>query len=175
MVPAKGASSAGKMGVRIVPAHDEHLQEITEIYNEAVRNTTATFDAHPKTLDEQRSWMNEHGGKHPIVVAVCRGEVVGWGSLSRFSDRKCYENAVEDSVYVRKEFRGRGIGRMILRRLIGEARKAGHHAIVARLDAGNEASIALHREMGFEQVGYLKEVGYKFGRWLDVVMMEIVL
>ena len=161
--------------VKIIAASEDHLVGITEIYNDAVRNTTATFDLAPKSLDEQRVWMDRHDGAHPIIVAILNDTVVGWGSLSPFSDRRCYERTVEDSVYVRDGFRGCSIGKLILERLLLEAKKAGHHAVVARVDAGNEASITLHSMTGFEEAGRLREVGYKFGQWLDVVIMQVLL
>ena len=161
--------------VKLAAADEHHLEQITEIYNDAVINTTATFDSEPKSLREQREWMRKHDNEHPIIVAILDGKLVGWGSLSQFSDRCCYQRTVEDSVYVRKEFRGKGIGTMILRKLVDEAKKASHHSIIARLDAGNEASIALHTNVGFREVGRLREVGFKFGRWLDIVVMEILL
>jgi phosphinothricin acetyltransferase len=161
--------------VKMAAATERHLKEITEIYNDAIINTTATFDSKTRSLREQGEWMGQHDDRHPIIVATLDGGVVGWGSLSEFSDRCCYQQTVEDSVYVRKEYRGRGIGRMLLERLLGEARKAGHHTIVARIDGGNEASLRLHREMGFREVGSLREVGFKFGRWLDVVIMQMLL
>jgi phosphinothricin acetyltransferase len=159
----------------IGPAGKKHLAGITEIYNDAILNTTATFDFTPKTMVEQEEWMEGHDDKHPILVATLNGEVVGWGSLSSHNDRCCYQNTIEDSVYVKREQRGRGIGTMILKKLILEARRCGHHVVIARIDAGNEASLAIHASAGFEEVGRLREVGYKFGRWLDVVLMELLL
>lgn len=159
----------------ISSASRENLRAITEIYNEAVLNTTSTFDSCPRTMDEQEAWMEGHGGKTPILVATVDDEVVGWGSLSAHNDRHCYRNTAEDSVYVRRELRGRGIGTRILERLVAEARRSGYHALIARIDAGNAASIAMHEGAGFEEVGRLREVGYKFGRWLDVVFMELLL
>jgi phosphinothricin acetyltransferase len=156
-------------------AGGEHLVGITEIYNDAILNTTATFDSCPRTMEEQEEWLGEHDEKHPVLVAIRDGEVVGWGSLSSHNDRCCYQNTVEDSVYVKKELRGGGIGTKILERLVVEAGKNGHHVIIARIDAGNEASLRIHRRLGFEEVGRLREVGFKFGRWLDVVLMELLL
>jgi phosphinothricin acetyltransferase len=161
--------------LRIEPACRRHLQAITEIYNDAVVNTTATFDSAPRTIEEQEAWMDAHGDRYPIIIASIDVELVGWGSLSAHGDRDCYRNTAEDSVYVRSDFRGRGIGTRILDVLVGEARRSGYHALIARIDAGNEASIALHAAAGFEEVGMLREVGYKFGRWLDVVLMELLL
>lgn len=161
--------------VKLAAADERHLEDITEIYNDAIINTTATFDSEPKSLREQRVWMRKHDDEHPIIVAIFDGKVVAWGSLSQFSDRCCYRSTVEDSIYVRKEYRGRGIGRLLLERLLAEARKAGHHTVVARIDAGNEVSLELHRQMGFREVGRLREVGFKFDRWLDVVIMQVLL
>ena len=126
-------------------------------------------------MEEQEAWMDGHGGRYPIIVASIDGEPVGWGSLSAHNERYCYRNTAEDSVYVRSDLRGRGIGTRILEVLVGEARRSGYHALIARIDAGNEASIAIHAAAGFGEVGRLREVGYKFGRWLDVVLMELLL
>ena len=161
--------------VKIEPARREHLPGITEIYNDAILNTTATFDMCPRTMEEQGEWMDEHDDKHPILVATLEGEVLGWGSLSSHNDRCCYQNTAEDSVYVRREHRGRGIGTRLLEALVSEARRSGLHVLIARIDAGNETSIALHARAGFEEVGRLREVGYKFDGWLDVVLMELLL
>jgi phosphinothricin acetyltransferase len=161
--------------VTIAKAREEHIEGITDIYNDAILNTTATFDATPKTVEEQRGMLMEHDDAHPVIVALAGDEMAGWGSLSAHNDRCCYGRTVEDSIYVRRDMRGRGIGTLILNRLIAAAGEADHHAIIARIDGGNAASFALHRKMGFEEVGRLREVGHKFGRWLDVVMMEMVL
>jgi phosphinothricin acetyltransferase len=153
----------------------EHLAGITQIYNDAILNTTATFDSCPRTMEEQEEWLGEHDEKQPVLVAIIDGEVVGWGSLSSHNDRCCYQNTVEDSVYIKKGHRGGGIGTKILEALVVVARKSGHHVIIARIDAGNDASIRMHRRAGFEEVGRLHEVGFKFGRWLDVIFMELLL
>jgi len=153
----------------------EHLAGITEIYNDAILNTTATFDSRPRTMEEQEEWLGNHDERHPVLVAIREGEIVGWGSLSTHNDRCCYQNTVEDSVYVKREHRGSGIGTEILEALVAVAGKSGHHAIIARIDAGNGASLGIHRRAGFEEVGRLREVGFKFGGWLDVIFMELLL
>ena len=157
-------------------ATEEDVPHIAEIYNEAVIHSTATFDISPKTLVEKAEWLRGHDPSHPVIVAEFpNGWIAGWASLSKFSDRPCYSGTVEDSVYVRSEARRRGIGSLLLETLIVEARRAGHHAILARIDSGNEPSIRLHERLGFRRVGVLREVGFKFGRWLDVIIMELLL
>jgi|SRR5436190_16965287 len=153
---------------------------IRGIYNHYVTESTALFDMVPRTLDEQVQWIDDHSGGHPAVVAVMRGEegsdrVVGFGSLSPFRPRPAYATTVEDSVYLLEEFQGRGIGRMVLDELIRLAGLHGFHSVIARITGSNQASIALHAGCGFELVGTEREVGRKFGRWLDVVEMQRLL
>ncbi len=159
----------------ILPASEDHLAEITDIYNDAVLNSTASFDSVAKTLTEKRVWLGEHGENHPVVVAELCGEIAGWGGLSPYHERACYHSTVEDSVYVSKCYRRKGIGTRILEDLIDRAKDSGHHAIIARIDGKNEASINLHNNFGFQKVGILREIGYKFGMWLDVVVMELII
>ena len=140
----------------LVDATEEHLSGIAEIYNDAVVNSTATFDLVPRSLEEQRAWLGEHGGRYPVLVALLGNEVVGWGAISPHHERPCYAGTVEDSVYVKEGHRGHGIGTRILGDLIGRATEAGHHAILARVDAGNEVSLRLHISAGFSEVGRLK-------------------
>ncbi len=148
------------------------LEPITEIYNEAIVHTTATFDTEPKTLDEQRNWYTGHDTKHPIVVAEKEGIVVGWAALSEWSDRCAYADTAEVSLYVKKENRKEGIGRLLLEMLLQEGEKAGLHTLIARIAEGNSISIRLFEGEGFVLVGVMKEVGRKFGRFLDVYLMQ---
>jgi len=148
------------------------LGGITEIYNEAIHETTATFDTTPKTLEEQKAWFAEHDKKHPILVAEQNGLVVGWASLSRWSDRCAYSDTAEVSLYVKKELRGKGIGKTLLEALIEAGQKGGLHTVIARITEGNEPSMGLFKQEGFEVVGVMREVGRKFGKLLDVYMMQ---
>ena len=150
----------------------EDLGTITEIYNEAILKTVATFDTEPKTLEEQRSWFSEHVPKYPILVAEPDGLVVGWASLSRWSDRCAYSETVEISLYIKEEHRGKGIGKQLLKAIIREGQKVGFHTVIARIVEGNEASIHLFESVGFEHIGIMKEVGRKFGKLLDVYLMQ---
>lgn len=158
----------------IRPASIEDLPAITDIYNDAILKTTASFDLEPKTLDQQRIWFNAHGPKHPILVAEDNDVIVGWASLSKFSDRCAYDETVEDSVYVREDSRGKGTGRALLEALVAEGRLVGVHTIIARIVGGNDCSIHLHEALGFFTVGVMRETGRKFDQWLDVVIMQLL-
>lgn len=159
-------------GLIVRCASTEDLKAITEIYNEAILKTVATFDTEPKTLVEQKRWFENHGGRYPVLVAEMDGKIVGWGSLSKWSDRCAYADTVEDSVYVKEEFQGRGIGRQLLEALLIEGKKAGIRTVIARITEGNEISVHLHESLGFKKIGTMKEVGRKFGKLLDVLMMQ---
>ena len=148
------------------------LSDITEIYNEAILNTVATFDTNIKTLDEQRMWFDNHGSKNPIIVAEKNGFVIGWASLSQWSDRCAYSDTAEISLYVKEKYQGKGIGKKLMESIIIEGKKAGLHAIIARITQGNKLSIYLHELFGFKHIGVMKEVGQKFGKRLDVYLME---
>jgi L-amino acid N-acyltransferase len=146
---------------------------LREIYNVEVLESTVTFDLVPRSLAEQVAWIDEHSGGHPAIVAVSDDdEVVGFASLSPYRPRPAYAPTVEDSVYVHRDRRGHGIGRLLLTDLVELARNHGFHSAIGRIVGGHEASIALHWACGFEEVGREREVGRKFGRWLDVVLMQ---
>ena len=157
------------------PARMDDAEAIRGIYNLEVTTSTVTFDLVPRTLEEQRQWLAEHSGAHPAVVAHDGAEVVGFASLSPFRDRPAYATTVEDSVYVRRDRHGGGVGRLLLDELVRLAAGHGFHTVMARIVGGHEASVALHRGCGFEHVGVEREVGRKFGRWLDVVVMQRLL
>ena len=150
----------------------DDLAAITNIYNEAILKTVATFDTKPKTLEAQKEWFMNHGAKNPIIVAEEEDVVVGWAALSEWSNRCAYSDAAEVSLYVKEEHQGRGIGRKLLENLVEKGKKAGLHTIIARVAEGNEISVHLHKSLGFEHIGIVKEVGRKFGRLLDVYLMQ---
>src|SRR5688500_4040642 len=161
------------LAVRLAAAVD--AEAVRSIYNPEGTESTVTFDLVPRTLAEQEAWLAEHDGVHPAVVAELDGEVVGFGSLAPYRNRPAYSTTVEDSVYVRRDRQGLGCGRAILGELVRLATLHGFHAVMARIVGGHEASIRLHRACGFEMVGVEREVGRKFGRWLDVVVMQRLL
>jgi phosphinothricin acetyltransferase len=153
-------------------ATPDDLTAITEIYNQAILKTTATFDTEPKSLEEQKVWFESHGPKYPILVAEQDNKIVGWASLSKWSDRCAYSDTAEISLYIDEKERGKGIGRKLLETIVLEGEKAGLHSIIARIAEGNEMSIHLHKSVGFEHIGVMKEVGRKFGRLLDIYLMQ---
>lgn len=160
--------------MKIRTATLQDLDAITAIYNNAILTTDATFDTEPKSVKEQRTWFINHDAKHPLLVAEEGHMVIGWASLSPWSDRCAYRNTAETSVYVHQERRGKGVGEELLRAVMDEGEKAGIHTVIALITASNEASLNLHRAAGFVHVGTLREVGDKFGRLLDVYMMQLI-
>lgn len=177
-LPQSGSSRASRrpLEFRLALATSSHAEGIRAIYNQAVETTTATFEMTPRTLGEQLEWVAEHSGAYPALVALApSGEVVGFGSLSPYRPRPAYSTTVEDSVYVHQDYQRKGIGQALLEELVSLARSHGFHAVIARIAGHNEASVALHAACGFELIGVERQVGRKFGRWLDVVCMERLL
>jgi len=155
-------------------ATEKDLESILDIYNEAVRNTTATFDTEPRSLEKQRAWFFAHKKNHPVLVAEENGRVLGWASLSPWSDRCAYDTTVEVSVYIHSDHRGRGLGKRLLEEVIVAGRSLQIHTVLSRITQGNEISIHIHERCGFKTVGVMKEVGFKFNRFLDVHMMQLI-
>jgi L-amino acid N-acyltransferase YncA len=147
-------------------------QAILDIYNDAVLHSTATFDVEPRTWEGQQRWFLEHRPPYAVFVATVGDAVAGWGSLSRFRPRPGYRFTAEDSIYVRQDFRQRGIGGALLELLMEAARRGRFHTVMALIDGDNAVSVRLHERFGFQHVGTFREVGFKFGRWLDVVHMQ---
>ena len=156
----------------IRPAKPDDLTAITDIYNEAILTTDATFDTETKTIEDQKEWFESHDSMNPILVAESDDRVIGWASLSKWSDRCAYSGTAEISVYVKDGYREQGIGRQLIERILKAGEETGLHTIISRIVAGNNESIHLHKVFGFEHIGVMKEVGIKFGRLLDVVLMQ---
>lgn len=162
--------------MHIRPATRSDAAEIMEIYNRAVLETAHTFDLHPRTLDEQRRYIDERSGGLVVLVSENdEGDIVGFGSISFYRDRPGYRTSVENSVYVRPDHHRAGVGSALLDALIGSARTHGFHAVFARIVDAQEASVALHRRHGFEMVGVERQVGRKFGKFRDVALMQLLL
>lgn len=176
-----------RMRLRLMQLVD--AEQVREIYNHEVAAGTNTFDMVARTLESQRAWIQRHQGAHPAIVAVEPAEnsgtgtetgtetetVLGFGSVSPYRDRAAYATTVENSVYVRADRRGQGVGGALLAELVRLAAAQGFHAVIARISSENEASVALHRRCGYELVGIEREVGRKHGHWLDVVELQKML
>ena len=156
----------------IRPATNDDAEAIRAIYNIEVLNTTVTFDLVARSAEGQAEWMAAHAGVYPVIVADVDGEVVGFASLSAYRPRPAYSTTAEDSVYVAAPHRGQGVGKQLLAELVDLGESLGFHAIIARIVGDHTASIALHRSCGFEIIGTEHEVGRKFGKWLDVALMQ---
>ncbi len=162
--------------MRVRRAEIDDAEAIRTIYNLEVTTSTVTFDLVPRSLADQQAWLAGRDGAHAaLVVEGDGGEVVGFGSLSPYRDRPAYRTTVEDSIYVRRDHHRRGVGRLLLGELVSAATASGYHTMIARIVGGHEASIGLHARLGFEVVGTEREVGRKFNRWLDVVVMQRLL
>lgn len=165
----------GMENVRIRLATVADLPAVRDIYNHYVATSTCTFRLTPETEEELLESFRRRGPGHPMTVAEQSDVVIGWGALSAWNSRCGYARTVEASVYVRYGFHRQGIGRAILADLIDRARAAGHHTIIGATCTEQTASLALQEAMGFERVGCLRQVGFKFDRWLDVAYMQLIL
>jgi L-amino acid N-acyltransferase YncA len=163
--------------VLLRPAVLGDAEAIAEIYNNEVLRTVATLDLVPRTIEQQRDWLSARSGAFTAIVAEDRdsGHVVGFAALSAYKERAAYATTVEDSIYVHRDYGGRGIGKQLLSHLIQIARESGFHVMMARIESTGTASRALHASCGFELIGIEREVGRKFKRWLDVVSMQRML
>lgn len=164
-----------RISVSIRPATLVDVPAIAAIYNEAILTTTATFDLEPKSLTDRTEWLQARGARHPVLVAEAEGRVAGFAALSRWSDRSAYDDTAETALYVHSTQQNRGIGRELYAAVIAEARRLGFHTLIARITEDSAASLRLHRRAGFAEVGTLREVGRKFGRLLDVHILQLVL
>ena len=158
------------MDIRIAQIKD--AEAIRGIYNNEVTSWTATFDITPRTPQEQRDWLTERSGVHVVLVAEYGNQIIGFGSLSRYQTRPAYSTTVENSIYVRPQDQGKGVGLALLVALIEKASEHGFHTIIARISAESKGSVATHQKAGFKEVGRELQTGRKFGRWLDVVVMQ---
>jgi L-amino acid N-acyltransferase len=157
-------------------ATEADLPRILAITNEAIANTTAVWSFAPATLEARTVWLRERQARgFPVLVATDGATVVGFASFGDFRPWEGYLHSVEHSIYVAPEAQRRGAGAALLAALIGRAEALGKHAMLGGIEAGNTASLALHRRFGFQEVGRLPEVGKKFGRWLDLVFMQKML
>ena len=168
------ASPESRIAIR--HAVESDAEAICAIYNWEVEHETSTFDIVPRSLESQRAWITARSGAFAAIVAVDElDQVVRFGALSEYRDRAAYSTTVENSVYVRRDLGRRGIGRLLLTSLLDHATASGFHAVMARIEASGTASRELHAACGFQLVGVEREIGRKFGKWLDVAIMQCLL
>ncbi|HEY9000195.1 MAG TPA: GNAT family N-acetyltransferase [Mucilaginibacter sp.] len=160
--------------IRNAVAND--LPGILDIYNHAIINTTSVYSEQPHTLQMRLAWYNDRiTNGFPVFVAEFGGQVIGFSTFGHFRVWPCYRYTVEHSVYVHVDHRGKGLSKLLLQPLIDRAREMKLHAMIAGIDGENEVSYRLHQSFGFVEVAHFKEVGFKFGRWLDLKFMELIL
>jgi phosphinothricin acetyltransferase len=151
----------------------QDLPEILAIYNEVIRNSTAVYTEEELSKERGEVWFDAKiTGGFPFLVARDASGITGFGSFGEFRAWPCYRHSVEHSVHVRSDRRGRGVGRQLIIELMGRAAAMRKHVMIAGIDADNAASIHLHQSLGFINVGHFHEVGFKFGRWLDLVFLQ---
>ena len=164
------------MKVTIRPATVNDLREILVIVNHAILHTTAIYDYEPRTIEAQQQWFDDKVKRNfPVIVAEADAKIVGFASYGAFNPKVGYRMTVEHSVYVADGFSGNGIGKQLLSELIALAKTQNIHVMVGLIDASNIRSIEFHKKFGFTENGILKEVGFKFGMWLDVQFMQLIL
>jgi len=163
--------SAAPYTIRLARADD--VEAVRAIRNAAIRDTTAVWTGVELTSGAAREWLQEHVDRHGMLVAEVDGAVVGYASYDAWRAKEGYRHTVGDSIYLSPAAQGRGLGRPLLQQLIVLAREAGKHVMIADIEAGNTASIALHERLGFERVGTIREAGTKFGRWLDLTILSL--
>lgn len=163
---------AVRQGIHIRAATEADAAAIAEIYNQGIEDRIATFETELRSAEDRRAWLQAIAGRYPAIIAEVEGQVVGWAGASPYGTRQCYRGIGEFSVYVRRDWRGRKVGDVLLRALIGEAERLGLWKLQSRIFLFNEASRALCRKHGFREVGIHEKHAKLDGRWLDVVIVE---
>lgn len=160
--------------MRLIDCDKRHTGAIRSIFNDVIASSTALYDYQPRSIDKVQAWFkSKRQGGYPVIGAVNEsGELMGFASYGRFRDAPAYKYTVEHSLYVAEPFRGRGVGRSLLNEIISRAGDQDIHTLVGGIDSQNTASIRLHEGVGFRCVGTLPQVGFKFGRWLDLCLYQ---
>src|SRR5215831_7830837 len=163
--------------MKIVPLDGSQSEQILAIFNDAILNSTAVYDYKPRTPEMMVTWFeNKKKGNYPVMGSLTtEGELMGFGSYGTFRAWPGYKYTVEHSVYVAAKYRGRGLGKLLLQEVIASARKQNYHVLVGAIDSQNLISIKLHERLGFQHAGTIREAGFKFGRWLDLMLYQLIL
>jgi len=156
---------------------NRHAEAILAIFNEAILNSTALYDYKPRTMEMITAWFDAKSkAKYPVIgIENDSGDLMGFGSYGTFRAWPAYKYSVEHSVYVEARFRGRGVGKRVLQEVIAAAEGQGYHVLVGGIDATNSVSIRLHQALGFSYCGTVRQAGFKFGRWLDLLFYQLIL
>ncbi len=164
------------MEIQIRNAVASDLPEILAIVNYSILHSTANYNYEVQSMEVQMQWFKDKQSKnYPVIVADLNGKAIGFGSYGMFREKIGYQYTVEHSVYVENEYIGKGIGKLLLTELINMAKAEGYHVMVGGIDADNTGSIAFHKKFGFVENGIIREVGFKFGKWLDLLFMQLIL
>ena len=164
------------MKIKVRKAEVTDIESILDIVNYEITHTTVIYDYAEQTLEEQLAWFEEKTNQEfPVIVAVKDGKVVGFGTYGYFRTKAAYKKTIEHSIYIAKDFRGFGIGHLLMEKLIQLAVNAGFHVMVGVIDASNTGSVEFHERFGFTVAGKFKEVGFKFDKWLDILFMQKML
>jgi phosphinothricin acetyltransferase len=161
--------------MRIREAGPGEAEAICAIYNQGIEDRVATLETTLRTPDERRQWLAGRGPRHPVLVAEADGAVVAWASLNPFNPRPAYDHVADLSIYVARDWRGKGVGARLLAAVVARARETGFHKIVLAALASNRAGEALYTKLGFRRVGVYREQGLLDGRWTDVLIMDRLL
>jgi L-amino acid N-acyltransferase len=162
--------------IKIRDANQTDLPQILDIYNDVIEQTTAVFSYTKHTMEMRAEWFqSRQQGKFPVYVAEHENKILGFSSYGPFRTWPAYQYTVENSVYVAKSHRGKGISKLLMKPLIEQAIRQQYHVIIAGIEASNQVSIRMHESFGFTEVAHFKEVGYKFGKWLDLKFLELIL
>lgn len=156
-------------------ATQDDAADIQRIYNYAILHTTATFDIEPKTLADRVEWLKKHTDAYPVIIALIDSKIVGWAAIGPYGERKAFQYSVENAVYIDCDYQGRGVGSALLAELLKLSEELGYHAVIALVVGDNESSVKLHEKFGFAHVGTMREVGWKFDKWLDLLIYEIII
>lgn len=157
--------------------YDQHAQSILDIYNEVIATSTAMYDYKSRTLESMKAWFDHKiQNNYPVIgLESDEGQLMAFGSFGAFRMAPAYKYSVEHSIYIHQDFRGKGLGHILLKLLIQAAKDQNYHTMIAGIDADNQGSIALHEKHGFKHVGTLPEVGFKFGNWLTLAFYQLIL
>jgi len=163
--------------MKIIRCDNSYSGQILAIFNEAILNSTAVYDYKARTAEMMAAWFAaKEKGNYPVIGVVSpEGNLMGFGSYGTFRAWPGYKYTVEHSIYVATHCRGRGLGKLLLQEIIASARAQNYHALIGGIDSQNVASIQLHKGFGFRHAGTLQQVGFKFGRWLDLDFYQLIL